>query len=213
MIFCDYVLVITWLPAAMIVNERYLHNCCTWCKPKAGLARLMSGGGKQEEAAAPSPAPSAELVKAAPGTGSPSPGDSMGSLKVVVGGAPAGASTDDTGAFPRVEKMRWLEEFYGGAYADFVTGHSKVLTLFFVAFFAATVLTTALFIEPDTNQISFFEDDHFFLQSSRASGDHFGVTQTEPIEYLAYTYTVGLKTNDPWDMKDVHPCGERAAAA
>lgn len=42
MVLFDYLLVITWFPAAVIVHERYLKGCMGWCTPQHLLAKVSS---------------------------------------------------------------------------------------------------------------------------------------------------------------------------
>ena len=47
----NYLLVITWFPAAVVVHERYLKNCIGWCTPQhlAAKASSMVRGKKETE--------------------------------------------------------------------------------------------------------------------------------------------------------------------
>ena len=51
MVLFDYLLVITWFPAAVVVHERYLKNCIGWCTPQhlAAKASSMVRGKKETE--------------------------------------------------------------------------------------------------------------------------------------------------------------------
>mmetsp|Transcript_31035 Transcript_31035/g.42030 ORF Transcript_31035/g.42030 Transcript_31035/m.42030 type:complete len:1162 (-) Transcript_31035:162-3647(-) len=164
MIACDYILVITWLPSAMIINERYLQNICTWFTPSVIVARVFYKKKKENK-----------------------------------------RDEDEE----EEEKPRTLEAFYGGVYADFVNEKAKLIMAGYAVFFVVATVTAGLCIQPDTKAPAFFSDDHFFVRSQEISADKFGITQTEEVGYLPFKLTFGLKINDPWDTKDVHPCDVR----
>jgi hypothetical protein len=227
MIIADYILVITWLPAALIVNERYLQNCCLWCSPKcitASLGRVFKccmGSRARSSASAPQQqqqqhpaidhATALEMtpVKTMAENGSAqATHDNEKNNGEVVDSEENGSAGSVTTATP-TSKVRVLEEFYGGAFSSFIIDNAKLLVALFAALFVAATLTTVLVIEPDTDALSFFEDDHVWSKSQAASGDNFGATATEPVTYLTAKLSFGLQRNRPWELNGVHPCDVR----
>ena len=58
-----------------------------------------------------------------------------------------------------------LEDFYGGAYADFVLSHKrKIVALFGVLLLASTYIWTQM-LKPATKPFTFFDEDHFYSQT------------------------------------------------
>jgi hypothetical protein len=125
MVFFNFLLVITFFPAAMLLHEKYLLACAPWCTPQRIVFRCC------KRAAPP----------AAADEGS--------------GSAEGGANLNSN----------FLEEFYGGAYADFVLGHKrKIVALFGVLLLGSSALWT-LKLEPATKPFTFFDDAHFYSQT------------------------------------------------
>jgi len=236
MILADYLLVITWLPAAMIVNERYLQNCCTWCAPKhlsnclmrcMGIKRGAHVAEKETAEKAAITERRAYQVESVEKQSSSfnTPVTELGlengeggiELKVSTSGSSLSSSGEDNTVFshdkPSNAAPRMLEEFYSGPYADFVIKHAKVIVAFFACLLVASIVTTLLCIEADTEQTSFFEDSHFWVKSQSASGDRFGVTASEEVSFLPIKLSFGLKPTDPWSLDGVHPCDVRTDVA
>ena len=156
MIVANYLLCITWLPAALVIQERYLADCCPWCDPVV-IARALCGGG----AALPPSSSRAAATKSAFATPGATPGASPApspppARELTMGGGPAAAEADSdpagAGEPPAAEGPRFLEEFFGGVYADWVVAHARPIVAFFTLLFVAAVASTALFLEPDTKQ-------------------------------------------------------------
>ena len=75
----------------------------------------------------------------------------------------AESSEDPEGAVEPKKNM--LEDFYGGAYADFVLSNKrKIVALFGVLLLASTYTWTQM-LEPATKPFTFFADNHFYSQT------------------------------------------------
>mmetsp|Transcript_10211 Transcript_10211/g.18721 ORF Transcript_10211/g.18721 Transcript_10211/m.18721 type:complete len:559 (-) Transcript_10211:27-1703(-) len=154
MIIADYILVITWLPAALIVNERYLQNCCLWCSPKcitASLGRTFNCCiGSRARYSQQHPAiDQATAVEMTSVQTMAENGSSQASSQVSAAQATcdneknsseeACSDGDVTTTAPAI-KVRALEEFYGGAFSSFIIDNAKLLVALFAVLFVAATL-------------------------------------------------------------------------
>lgn len=140
MVLADFVLVITWFPAAVVFHEKHLKHCCPWCSPHC-LARAIRDRCRKVPTT-----PRNDETKE-PNTNS----------EPTVGGEPkteAVPARPDGDAQP--EGHFWMT-FFGGVYTDFLIQHH----LFLIGIFAALlVMSTAVFVallEPSSKPFSFFE--------------------------------------------------------
>jgi hypothetical protein len=181
-IACDYLLVISWLAAAIIVQERYLKDVMVWCTPANLCGKLCAYCRKC----------CACCCKCCGFCCTP-PEEAEGGTDEA--GAEGGATAP---------KARDIEIFLGGRFADFVINNARKLIAFWSFMFVLSAVLCGLFLRPATENTEFFEKSHFFPVSRDASADKFGAAEGETTAYITGTLGFGLKPNDPFDLHDAH---------
>ena len=198
MIFCDYILVITWLPAAIIVHEKYMINWCPWCTPSHAFsyvqAMVCSVRNRSD------PTPDADNTTAATNTTTINSNSAVRSTNAATTNASVEDSTNES------PKPRFLEHFFGGIYSDILINNARSIVVFFVCLFIVSVTVAATCVEPARKQTDFFEDNHFYAKARDTSAEKFGFTASEEVEQITASFSFGLKHNDPWSQEKVHPC-------
>ena len=187
-------------------------KCCPWFTP-AGLFEkcracccprpptqetTRSGAAAEEEEAAAGGAPTAAWA------------EDDDEKKAAEEDAPTVTATATTttsaAAPPPAPEERFLEKFYGGPYADMIIKQAKPIVAFYVLLFVVAVIVSALCVEPATQQQPFFTEDHFYMRTQDVVAEKFGLPATGSVAQIEVQLGFGLKRNDPWDLRNVHPC-------
>ena len=176
-IACDYLLVISWLAAAIIVQERYLKNCLPWCTPANMCSKLCAFCSK-----------------------------CCACCKKTSGGAPTAAedAEDDKPEEDTKPKARAIEEFFGGRFADFIIANSKQILIFWTFMFLLSAVLCGALLRPATENTEFFEKTHFYPVSRDASAEKFGLAEGDTTNYIQATFSFGLDPKDPFDLHKAH---------
>ena len=185
MVLCDYLLVITWLPAAIIIYEKYMVCCCPFCSPSKIIGLLPCC-----KSAGPKTAP-APVAKEAP------PSDSDESKA----GEAGETAVESTGV---AEQGRWLERFFEGPFADFIIAFRfQILAVFGVLFLASTGTWIAL-LKADSEATAMFGEDHFYTQTMDIKSKEFGISSGGGWPIMC-TMHFGLDDAEPWETDGAHP--------
>ncbi|KAJ1448385.1 hypothetical protein M885DRAFT_147143 [Pelagophyceae sp. CCMP2097] len=181
MVVADFLLVITWLPAAIIVRERYFPD---WLKAASftqcakSLVRLVLC--RKPVLAEPAPL-AVQAVSAPPSSGGP------------MSTAPDYAQSE-----------RLLERFFYTSYGGFVYKRKRSILVVWSAIFAASLAVWTTLLLPDDKATPFFADDHVFEQWLRWSDEEFLLDRAD--DKTPSFLVFGVKQGDPWrDDQDSHP--------
>ena len=103
MIIFDFILVITWFPAAVIFHEKYIKCCLPGCTPIGIWTKMRGVCVKKDE------------------------------------------------YLPKPSKAHFMEEYFGGAFAQFLLSYHKLIVVFFLILTAASTFIWVTLLVPDTN--------------------------------------------------------------
>jgi hypothetical protein len=180
-IACDYLLVISWLAASLVVQERHLQGCMKDTSP-ANLCSKLCGCCSRLKLLAWAPR-SAQTVPVERSDSSPNGG---------------------TSSNQSAPKARAIEVFLGGRYATFIIDNAKAICIGWFLMFVFSAVLCSLRLRPATESTAFFEDGHFFRDSQGFAADKFGATEGDTTTYITATLGFGLQPNDPFDLHKAH---------
>ena len=184
-IACDYFLVITWLAAAVVVQERYLKYRCVWCTPANMCSKFYSACSK--------------CCKTMKGGAPPVAANDSGSSPTNSGAKVMIAETE-----VEEKKPRAIEAFLGGPFADFIIKHSRKIIIFWTIMFMVSAVACGILLRQATQQVEFFDKTHFYRRSLEAASKKFNLAEGSTTNYLSTTISFGLKPNDPFDLHKSH---------
>jgi hypothetical protein len=202
MVFFNYILVITWFPAAVCIYEKYLKYCMPWCTPQilfSSCYRFITCTKNDEKEDEP------EDEKGNKYQSKESQEDLDPKLKNIYMGNNNDDENDARKQRQASENQSLggrMEIFYGGVYSDFVIDQRKMIS---IAFFFILVGTTAIWttlLKPATKPFTFFNEEHYFTQVGDIN-DKFQSVSSDGNLLVHLSY--GVKRSNPWNIGGVHP--------
>ncbi len=97
----------------------------------------------------------------------------------------------------------FLENFFGGPFADFVLKNAKVISAVSLLAIVGSTLVWVLGLKPASEPFTFFNEEHWYSKMQ--------VVLTEKFDYesidgkIMVQLSFGLDNKEPWDPNGVHP--------
>ena len=150
MIIFDFILVITWFPAAVIFHEKYIKCCLPGCTPIGIWTKMRGVCVKKDE------------------------------------------------YLPKPSKAHFMEEFFGGAFAQFLLSYHKLIVVFFLILTAASTFIWVTLLVPDTKPFTFFNDQHWYSKMNLIHTKKFDYQSVDGKIMVSLSF--GLDKSNPWDL-------------
>ena len=191
MVLFNYILVITWFPASVIVHERYLKDCLPWfsfrkmCNNTVAILFIASRN----------------LFKLVEARTSPMDSNSKNHFRVGECEENMDSHPDDEDDFltieQRVERRNIekaqekakiekepqsrspLEEWLSGPYFAFVLKRARTIIATCMLLFVASVSFASLKLKPDTKAFNFFNENHMVSKLEKIVRKKFDYTPLE----------------------------------
>ena len=212
MVLFNYILVITWFPASVIVHERYLKDCLPWfsfrkmCNNTVAILFIASRN----------------LFKLVEARTSPMDSNSKNHFRVGESEENMDSHPDDEDDFltieQRVERRNIekaqekakiekepqprspLEEWLSGPYFAFVLKRARTIIATCMLLFVASVSFASLKLKPDTKAFNFFNENHMVSKLEKIVRKKFDYTPLEGNLHLKISF--GLDKHAPLDRAE-----------
>ena len=212
MVLADYLLVITWLPAAVVIHERYISPWDTglWCtivakklcSPRVGC--LMGRDAPKTSPRVVDEEPEGENSVEAAATRVVAVKPMNDIAESDLGESVSAAPPRDNEVRPQ-PKQRAIEAFFEGPYFHFVVKYKLALIGCIALLFVVSGIIAGIMLRPDTESVDLFGKDHFYTRALNYEQNKFAFTSGTDLHcYLVY----GLEESNAWDLGDLEPAAD-----